>query len=101
GSQVYYEHADGIWRIGADGSGAHAIVAGTPLDSQHAATVELAPAVSPDGRMLAYCELQGADTPTGPIARTWYLAAPDGSNPAILPDITTEAVWQPLPVKLA
>ncbi|HLZ22668.1 MAG TPA: hypothetical protein VKQ30_11155 [Ktedonobacterales bacterium] len=95
GSQIYYEHADSIWRIDADGSNAHAIVTGTALDTQHTATVELAPAVSPDGRMLIYCELKGTDTASGTVERTWYLAAPDGANSAVLPDVTTEAVWQP------
>lgn len=97
GSQVYYEHADGIWRVDADGGASHAIVAGTPLDNQHAATVELSPTISPNGRMLVYCELNGTDTSTGGFRYSWYLAAPDGSNPAILPDVTTGATWQPLP----
>ena len=96
GRVVYYEHADGIWRINADASGAHVIVPGTALDSRHSATIELAPALSPNGQMLVYCELQGTDAPGGTVRRTWYLAAPDGSNPAVLPDVTTAAVWQPL-----
>lgn len=97
GHEVFYEHTDGIWHVGDNGSGAGAVVAGTALDSHHVATIDLAPAISPDGSMLVYCELKGSDTPSGTVTRTWYLAAPDGSNPAILPDVTTEAVWQPLP----
>lgn len=96
GSQVYYEHADGIWRIGADGSGARAVVVGTTLDNKHHATVELSPLLSPNGQMLVYCELTGTDTPAGSVSYAWYLAAPDGTNPAVLPDITTGAAWQPV-----
>jgi WD40 repeat protein len=97
GNQIFFEHADGIWHVGADGSGARAVVAGTPLDSQHAATIELAPAIAPDLRMVVYCELKGMDTSKSSITRTWYVAAADGSNPSVLPDVTTESVWQPLP----
>lgn len=96
GRRIYYERTDGIWRVNSDGSGAREIVPGTALDSHHAATVELAPALSPNGQMLLYCELQGMDTSSGSVRRAWYLAAPDGSNPAVLPDVTTDAVWQPL-----
>lgn len=95
GRDVYFEHTDGIWHVNADGSGAKAIVAGTALDNHRTAIVALAPAISPDNRMLAYCELYGQDTGGEAVTRTWYVAGSDGSNPAVLPDITSEAIWQP------
>lgn len=103
GQAIYYEYEDGIWRINADGSGAHRVAAGTTLDSQGNATVEILPRPSPDGRMLLYLQLQGntnsGNLPTG----QWYVAQADGANPMPLAQVTLgsafaqpiDAVWRP------
>lgn len=102
GQAIYYEYEDGIWRINADGSGAHMIVAGTPLDSQGNATVEVVPTPSPDGRMLLYLHLQGNNQSRGFPAGQWNVAQADGANPVPLPGTTLgsgytslEAIWRP------
>ncbi|HEY7124689.1 MAG TPA: hypothetical protein VH540_12110 [Ktedonobacterales bacterium] len=106
---VYYEHDDSIWQVGVDGSNPHLIVAGTALDSQQNATLQLVPAPSPDGKLLLYLQVKGSNrevnsddpapqpTPTIPLTTQWYVAQADGSNPVALPQGVQEAVWQPVP----
>lgn len=107
GKSVYYEHDDSIWQIGVDGSNPHQVVAGTALDSQDNATVQLVPHPSPDGQRLLYLQATGSNravdtgdptpqpTPTIPLTTRWYVAQADGSNPVALPAGVKEAVWQP------
>ena len=97
GQTVYYEHHDGIWRIGEDGTNLQMIVAGTPLDSQGKATIALLPRLSPDGRRLLYLQVQGSDevNSSAPVASQWYVAQSDGTNPVPLAQGITEALWRP------
>ncbi len=103
GQTVYYEHNDGIWRIEVDGSNARQVVAGTVLDSDKNATVQLVPHPSPDGQMLLYLQAAGSDKgvddpdppPAGSTITQWYVAQADGSNPVALPKGVIEAVWRP------
>ena len=107
GQTVYYEHNDSIWQIGVDASNPHQVIAGTALDSQQNATVQLLPHPSPDGHMLLYLQVRGSDrviedgivtpqpTPTIPLTTRWYVAQADGSNPVPLPQGVKEAVWRP------
>lgn len=107
GQAIYYEYDDSIWRISVDASNPHQVVAGTALDSQQNATVQLAPSPSPDGRMLLYLQATGSNrnvdptdptpepTPTIPLTTQWYVAQADGSNPQPLPQGISEAVWRP------
>lgn len=108
GQSIYYEHDDGIWQIGVDGSNPHQIVAGTALDGQQNATLALAPALSPDGKLLLYLQVRGSHraanssdptpqpTPTIPLTTQWYVAQADGSSPIALPQGIQEAAWQPI-----
>lgn len=102
GQAIYYEYEDGIWRMNADGSGARMIVAGTPLDSQGNATVEVVPTPSPDGQMLLYLQLHGNDQSRGFPASQWYVVQADGAKPVPLPEAALgsgyapiEAIWRP------
>lgn len=107
GQTIYYEHDDSIWQIGVDASNPHQVVAGTALDSQQNATVQLVPSPSPDGRMLLYLQVTGSNreinsgdptpqpTPTIPLTTRWYVAQADGSNPVSLPQGVKEAAWRP------
>ncbi len=101
GQTIYYEYEDGIWSIGVDGSNPHQIIPGTQLDSQHVATVQLVPSLSPDSTLLLYLQAHGSSiddangNPTVPETNQWYIAHADGSNPVALPQGTTEAAWQP------
>ena len=97
GQTIYYEYEDSIWSIGADGSNAHQIVAGTPLDSQNVATAQLLPSLSPDGTLLLYLQAHGSTANDTNVAETnqWFVAHADGSNPVALPQGVSEAAWQP------
>jgi hypothetical protein len=101
GQSVYYEHDDGIWQIGVDGSNPHQVVAGTALDSQQNATVQLVPSPSPDGSMLLYFQVRGSNrgvddpAPTIPVTTQGYIAQANGSNPVALPPGVKEAAWRP------
>lgn len=83
GQTIYYERDDGIWQVGVDGSSDREVVAGTPLDSQYRATVNMRPLVSADGRMLLYLQLQGVDTPDirldPAVQGMWVVSNADGS----------------------
>lgn len=107
GQSIYYEHDDGIWQINVDGSNPHQVVAGTALDNQQNATVQLVPSPSPDGRMLLYFQATGSNravdssdptpqpTPTEPLTTRWYIAQADGTNPMPLPSGISDVVWRP------
>lgn len=101
GQSIYYEHDDSIWQIGVDGSNPHRVVAGTALDSQQNATVQLVPSPSPDGHMLLYFQVRGSNrgvddpAPTIPLTSQWYIAHADGSNPQPLPQGISDVVWRP------
>jgi hypothetical protein len=104
---IYYEHDDGIWQIGADGSNAHVIIPGTPFDSQGNATVNVVPRPSPDGTMLLYAQIRGTDNPDATTATgQWYTAQADGTKVTPLPQAgfqinyrssggVFEMVWRP------
>lgn len=98
GQSVYFERDNGIWRVGADGSNAHQIIAGAPNDSQNQATVQTMPGVSPDGALLLYLQLQGAngDPGTGTAVGQCYVAQVDGSHAAPLPSGVSVATWRPV-----
>lgn len=109
GQSIYYEHDDGIWQIGADGSNAHLLVSGSQLDSQGNATVDVAPQPSPDGKMLLYVRVRGTDLDPNTIVQgQWYLAQDDGTGQTALPQMSFqftengngfggvgEIVWRP------
>ena len=97
GQTVYFEHHDGIWRNGVDGSGLDTLVSGTTLDSQGQATIALLPQLSPDSRRLLYLQLQGSDevNSAAPVASRWYVAQSDGTHPVPLAQSITEALWRP------
>ena len=107
GQTIYYEHDDGIGRVGVDGSNPRQVVAGTALDSQDNATVQLVPSASPDGKMLLYLQVRGSNravdtgdptpqpTPTIPLTTQWYVAQADGNNPVPLPQGISNVVWRP------
>lgn len=98
GQTIYFERDNGIWEVGADGSNAHQLVAGAPNDSQDQATVAMLPSLSPDGSLLLYLQLHGANGQpgSGSVTSQCYVAQPDGSNATPLPQGSTEAVWRPV-----
>ena len=98
GQAVYFERDNGIWRIGADGSNARQIISGAPNDSQNQATVEMLPSLSPDGSLLLYLQLHGANGQqgVGSVTSQCYVAQPDGSHATALPQGATSAVWRPV-----
>ncbi len=95
GQTVYYEHNNGIWAVGADGTNAHQVVAGAPNDAQNNATVQVMPSVSSDGSLLLYVQLQGSNTIGGTVHFQCYVAHTDGSNATALPSGASQAVWRP------
>jgi Tol biopolymer transport system component len=98
GHTIYAEHDNGIWRIVPDSSNVQQVVAGAPNDSQDQATVAMAPRLSPDGSLLLYLQLQGANGQpgSGSVTSQCYVAHADGSNATPLPQGSTEAVWRPV-----
>jgi WD40 repeat protein len=98
GQTIYYEHDNSIWSVGANGSNNHQIVAGAPNDSHNQATVVMLPRLSPDGSLLLYLQLRGANGAPGSSSVTsqCYVARPDGSHAAPLPPGATGAVWRPV-----
>ncbi len=105
GQSIYYERDDGIWSVGVDGSNAHLLIAGTPLDAQGQATVDVAPQPSPDGTLLLYAQIQGGDRDSDTANGQWYIAQADGTNQVPLlqatfqsspfPTGVTEMIWRP------
>jgi hypothetical protein len=106
GKAIYYEHDDGIVRIGVDGSNQRQVLAGKAVDSQGNETVLVVPHPSPDGHLLLYLQVTGSTrtpddgsgtpqpTPTIPLTARWYVAQADGTNPIPLPQGIAEAAWQ-------
>ncbi len=101
---LYYERDNSLWRMRLDGSGAQQIATGTSADSQGVETVEMAPALSPDGTYLLYLEVHGADfPPDATVTEQWYLAQPDGSHrmpllqsePGEAGTSVADPVWRP------
>ncbi|HEU5367482.1 MAG TPA: hypothetical protein VFU69_03420, partial [Ktedonobacterales bacterium] len=97
GKNIYVEHNNGIWTMDANGAFAHQVVAGTTNDSQDQATVAMLPSLSPDGSLLLYLQLHGANgTPgSGSVSSQCYVAKSDGSNATALPQGASFAVWRP------
>jgi hypothetical protein len=98
GQAIYYEHDNGIWSIGVDGSNAHQVVAGALNDAQNQATVEVLPSVSPSGALLLYLQLRGANAGpgAGSVAAQCFVAESDGSNASALPHGASSAAWRPV-----
>ena len=96
GQTAYYEHNNGIWAVGADGSNAHQVVAGAADDSQSNATVLAMPSVSPDGSLLLYVQLKGSDTVGGAVTYQCSVAQTNGSTTTVLPTGASAAVWRPV-----
>ncbi len=98
GQTIYYEHDNGIWNIGADGSNAHQVVAGALNNGQNQATVIMLPGISPDGTLLLYLQLRGANGAPGAgiVDAQSFVAAPDGSNAVSLPQGAGQAIWRPV-----
>ncbi len=99
GQTIYYEQNNSIFAVGADGSNAHMIVAGTADDSNMEATVEMLPSPSPDGNLLLYLQLHGSDilgSSNNPQTTAHcYVAQPDGTGAVQVPQGATWAVWRP------
>lgn len=98
GQNIYVEHNNGIWTMDANGSFVHQVVAGAPNDAQNQATVVMLPSLSPDGSLLLYLQLHGANggPGSGSVTSQCYVARPDGSNATPLPQGATGAVWRPV-----
>ncbi len=98
GQNIYFEHNDGIWTMDANGSFAHQVVAGATNDSQDQATVAMLPSLSPDGSLLLYLQLHGANGApgSGSVSSQCYVAKSDGSNATALPQGASAAVWRPV-----
>lgn len=95
GQSLYYEYQDGIWRMDTNGRGVKELVRGSATDAHHMVTIEMAPTPSPDGQMLLYEEVHGADQHNGAVTSQWNVLLPGDAQPTILTDVTSEAVWQP------
>lgn len=98
GQNIYFEHNNGIWMMDANGSYAHQVVAGATNDARQQATVAMLPRLSPDGSLLLYLQLHGANggPGSGSVTAQCYVAHADGSNATPLPQGATEAVWRPV-----
>lgn len=90
GKVVFYRNGD-VWTMNADGGGATKLTTNLNAESN--------PAVSPDGKKVAFQSNRAAPDGTTDYD-VWRVRATDGANPKNLtnaPGNDTDPAWQPLP----